>query len=187
MAKFPPNAKVVFKGVFFKVWQWEQKLYDGSTAIFEGVSRPHSAMVIAEQGGKIILSRQSQPHKPAPFLSLFGGVIEEGEGPLEGAKRELLEESGLESDDWELFFEVPFGGRMDWIVYYFMARNCRKVAEQKLDAGEKIEAISVSPEEFVDKTIRLPEFRDRLLKLVFCDMSSEAAKKDFMQKLKGKK
>ena len=187
MAEFPPNAKVVFEGVFFRVVQWEQKMYDGSTEIFERVWRPSTTTVIAEQDGKIIMNRQSHPHRPESFLSCFGGVIEEGEDPLGGAKRELLEESGLASDDWVSLGELPFGGRMEWITYFYIARNCRKVAEQNLDAGEKIELLSVSPEEFLTKTIYLPDFRERSLRQLLCDSSSEAMRESFMEKLRGKK
>jgi hypothetical protein len=30
--KFPASAKKVFEGVLYDVYQWPQKLYDGSTA-----------------------------------------------------------------------------------------------------------------------------------------------------------
>ena len=31
----PENAKRVFKGIIFDVYQWEQELYNGSKAVFE--------------------------------------------------------------------------------------------------------------------------------------------------------
>lgn len=31
----PDHAKCVFKGVIFDVYQWEQKLYNGTTTTFE--------------------------------------------------------------------------------------------------------------------------------------------------------
>src|SRR5882757_3955251 len=100
--KIPPQAKKVFQGVIFSVYQWQQEMFDGSTETFEMLKRPNTIEVIATQGDKILISRQSQPNKEN-FYSLFGGRAEEGEDPLVTAKRELLEESGLESDDWELF------------------------------------------------------------------------------------
>ena len=107
--KIPPEAKCVFKGIIFDVYQWEQKMFDGSTATFEMLKRPNTLQVIAADENYIYLGQEEQPGK-GPFFSLFGGRQEPGEDPLAGAKRELLEESGLAADDWELLKQVnlPF-------------------------------------------------------------------------------
>src|SRR3989338_5204026 len=89
-----PNAKRVFKGELFEVWQWEQKLYDGSTAVFEKIRRQATALVIPVVGDKILIQRQEQPHRRSAYLSLAGGRIEDGEEPLLAAQRELLEQTG---------------------------------------------------------------------------------------------
>lgn len=49
----PEHAKRVFEGEFFDVWQWTQKMYDGTEAIFESVVRDDSTTVIAAVGEKI--------------------------------------------------------------------------------------------------------------------------------------
>lgn len=150
MAKIPKEAKRVFKGKIFDVYQWEQKMFDGSIETFEMIKRPSTLQIIATEGDKIILAEEEQPNKP-PFFSLLGGRAEEGEAPLVTAKRELLEESGLESDDWELLKSYEPYFKLDWTIYLFIARNCKKVSEQKLDAGEKISLIEVTFEEFLEK------------------------------------
>lgn len=150
MAKIPPDAKRVFKGKIFDVYQWEQKMFDGSTETFEMIKRPNTLQIIPIVGDKIIMAEEEQPNK-SPFLSLLGGREEEGEEPKESAKRELLEESGLESDDWELFRSYNPYGKLDWTIYLLIARNCKKVTGQKLDAGEKITLLEVSFEEFLEK------------------------------------
>lgn len=80
----PKNAGLVFSGEILKVYQWEQELYDGSKAIFEKAERPASVEVIAPVDSKIILLDQEQPHK-APFASLPGGRVEDGEDFLDAA------------------------------------------------------------------------------------------------------
>jgi ADP-ribose pyrophosphatase len=148
----PDNAKKVFKGAIFDVYQWEQELYDGSTATFEGLKRPSTIQVIPTKGDKVYLSFEEQPIIKSPSHAFLGGRQEAGEDPLECAKRELLEESGLQSHDWELFKIYKFDGKIDWSIYLYIARNCEKVAEPHLDAGEKIEVREVSFEEFMDIT-----------------------------------
>ena len=65
-------------------------MFDGTTETFEMLKRPNTIEVIATQGDKIYLSKQSQPNKH-DYYSLFGGRAEPNEEPLVTAKRELLE------------------------------------------------------------------------------------------------
>lgn len=146
--KIPPNAKKVFDGIIFDVYQWEQEMFDGTTSTFEMLKRPNTIEVIATMGDKILLSKQSQPNK-SDFYSLFGGRAEEGEEPLVTAKRELLEESGLKSDEWELLKTYTPTHKIDWNIYMYVARNCTETSKQKLDAGEKIETIKCTFDEFI--------------------------------------
>lgn len=147
--KVPPDAKRVFKGVIFDVYQWQQKMFNDSTETFEMLKRPNTIEVIAIKDGKICISHQSQPTKP-DFYSLFGGRAEEGEEPLVTAKRELLEESGFESNNWELYKTYHPLHKIDWDIYTFVAKDCKKVADVKLDPGEKIETKELNFDEFVE-------------------------------------
>src|SRR3989338_5835820 len=111
--KIPDQAKCVFQGKIFDIYQWEQKMFDGSYATFERAKRMGTVQIIATQGNKVLLSFESQPDKPN-FYTLFGGRMEEGEEPLVAAKRELLEESGLEAKEWELFKVYDPISKIDW-------------------------------------------------------------------------
>ena len=146
----PDHAKKVFQGVIFSVYQWQQEMYDGSTATFEALRRPGTIQVIPTMGEHVLLSYEEQPGKPLSY-SLLGGRQEEGEDPLVTAKRELLEEAGLKSTDWELLKEYESDGKIQWTSYFFIARNCQKVAEPHLDPGERIEVRPVTFEEFIER------------------------------------
>ena len=150
--KIPPQAERVFEGVIFDVYQWQQEMFDGSKQTFERLRRPGTVVVIPVVGEKILLSREEQPGMKE-VSTLLGGRIEEGEEPLNAAKRELLEESGYASDDWELWRTYEPISKMDWQIFVFIARNCKKVAEQKLDAGEKITVEELTFDQFVEKVV----------------------------------
>ncbi len=164
----PPNAKSVFKGKIFEVWQWKQKMFDGSVEIFERLRRTNSVIVITTVGDKILIQREIQPDREVPFLTLPGGRVDSGEKPMEAAKRELLEETGYSSSDWVLFNEFRPYHKIDWTVYLFMARQGRKIQEPHPDAGEKITSQLVDFEQFLllsdDESLRNKELMEILLR-----------------------
>ena len=150
MNKIPKHATKVFEGGYLNVYQWDQEMYDGTTTPFFAIKRNPSTEVIAVTlEGKVLIAEQEQPNRQ-PYLSLFGGSIEPNEDPLAGAKRELLEEAGCISDDWQLADVTQFPWRkLDWESHLFVAKNCRKVQEQQLDNGEKITVREVEFDEFI--------------------------------------
>ena len=126
--QIPPHAKRVFEGKLFDVWQWEQEMYDGSKKIFERLKRPNSVQAIAIVGDKIIVQTEEQPDRPEPFRSIPGGRCDGDEDPLLAAKRELLEETGYVSADWELWRERQPVGKIEWTIYTYIARNCTRTS-----------------------------------------------------------
>lgn len=153
----PKQAKKVFEGVIFEVYQWEQEMFDGSVETFEKLKRPDTVIVFPIfDDGKILLTREEQPGK-APFIGAAGGRAEKGEGADETAKRELLEETGYIAKELILWKSIQPISKIEWSVYVFIARGLEKIADQKLDAGEKIEPIYVNFDEFL-KIAMQPNF-----------------------------
>ncbi len=180
----PEDAKKVFKGEIFDVYQWELEGYDGKMRIFEKIKRQDTAMIIPiTEDGKIILGKQEQPGKK-PFIGLVGGRLDEGEEPLVAAKRELLEETGYEATEWELFDASQPVSKIEWAIYIFIARGCRKVAEQNLDGAEKVEMLFVDFDEFVEMVLS-EEFGDVELKVKLLEAKLDPVKMQAMKKQLG--
>ncbi len=154
----PPNAKCVFKGKIFDVWQWEQKIYDSSVEIFERLKRLNTAQIIPIVGDKILMQIEEQPHKKQPFPSIPGGRFNKDEESLEAAKRELLEETGYVSKDWILWKEISPVFKIEWTVFTYIARNCTLEKAPNTDAGEKIEIRLVNFREFMNIATEDPLF-----------------------------
>ncbi len=173
----PEHAQKVFKGILFDVYQWEQKMFDGTTATFEKLVRPDTVVVFPVlPDGRIILTEQEQPGK-LPFIGATGGRVNEGEGVLDAAKRELLEESGYEADEFILWDAQHPTSKIDWVVYTFIAKGLNKVSELNLDAGEKIVLKPTTLDDFLEVGIS-SYFSEKeiALKLMEAKMDSEKMK-----------
>ncbi|MFE2305030.1 NUDIX domain-containing protein [Streptomyces sp. NPDC059411] len=67
---------------------------------YEHVVQADGAVIVAEDNeGRIALIRHTIPLH-GDTLSLPGGMVEDGEDPLNAAKRELEEEAGLTASGW---------------------------------------------------------------------------------------
>jgi 8-oxo-dGTP pyrophosphatase MutT (NUDIX family) len=84
-----------------------------------------------------------------------GGIVEDGESPLEGAKRELLEETGYASSNIVQVRKCyPNPAIQNNTMYCFLALDAEKVNEQNLDDGENIEVHLVTLDELVKMTAK---------------------------------
>jgi ADP-ribose pyrophosphatase len=144
----PPGAKLVFKGIIHDVYQWEQKMYDGRYQTFEMLKRPDTVKVVAVKDGKIVILKQTQPDDDEYFYDVPGGRHDDdSEDELKAAKRELLEETGMSFHNWKLLTVRPASGKVDQLIYTFLASGFIHQVDQKLDAGEKIELKLMSLDE----------------------------------------
>ena len=91
-----------------------------------------------------------------------GGVVEDGEQPLEGVKRELLEETGYTASE---FIQVgalyPNPALQTNTLYCYLALNAEKVTGQSLDDGEDIE-VFLMPMEGLVSMLKRGEFPNAL-------------------------
>lgn len=81
------------------------------------------------------------------------------ETALDGAKRELREETGYESDNWTHLVTIPSNATIaDNYAYVFLARGCRKVSGQHLDETEILEPEILTAAE-IEALIREEKFQ----------------------------
>lgn len=182
MRKHIPNhAKLVFKGTRHDVYQWEEEMFDGTKGIFEAVRRKDGVTIVAVVGDKIMVNSEEQPFI-GKFLGLPAGEAE-GEDSLQDAKRELLEETGYVSDDWEHWFtsEPKTSARLFFDNHFFIARDCRKVAEPRFDSGERMEVVLRTFDEFISMWDN-PDFRNIELSPMLEAASFDASKKEELRR-----
>lgn len=151
------GKKAVFRGKLFSVYQWEQKQFDGSYRTFEMAERLDSVQIIASVGKNVIMTREKQPGKRKSYLALPGGMVEKGEKPLDAARRELLEETGYNSDRWALLRVESPSTKIKWRIYWYIARNCERVSKPDLDSGERIYVMKLPLERFLANASKMGE------------------------------
>lgn len=175
---------MVFEGKFVRVYQWQQEIFDGTNTLFEQIIRVPGTMVFAATEDKIIAETEIQPGWEKELLSMPAGTFEGfDDDALERSKAELMEETGYESDDWELWKVLKTHGTITLDTYLFIARNCKKTSEPKDDGGEKISVSLLSLDDFIDHALE-PTFRHQVLRSIFLELKhDEAFKQDFKKLL----
>jgi len=120
-----------------------------NATIFE--FRSWGNIVALTKNGEVVLVKQYRHGVCEAILEFPGGVVEDGEDPLEGIKRELLEETGYTASQ-----VIPVGklypnpALQPNTQYCFLAFDAEKVGGQNLDAGEDIEVHLMPLDELVE-------------------------------------
>ena len=98
-------------------------LRDGTETLRDIVQHPSSVVIVPlEEDGSVVMVRQYRKAAGRELLEFPAGVMEEDASPLEAARRELREETGLDATELiELgnFFAAP--GSMTERLYSFLA------------------------------------------------------------------
>ena len=96
---------------------------------------------------KVILAKQFRPGPEKILMEIPGGVVDADENPEQSAERELLEETGYKGNlkfvgtNWHCAYS-------DTLRYNFVATNCQKIQEQKLEDNEFAEIVEMSLDDF---------------------------------------
>ncbi len=116
-------------------WEWAERAR-GSGVV---------AIVAVTTGRELVLTEQYRHPVSARVLDLPAGLVgdvagSEDESRVLAARRELLEETGYESNQWELVTEGPSSpGMTNEVLTFYLARDATRVAAGGGDASEDID------------------------------------------------
>jgi 8-oxo-dGTP pyrophosphatase MutT (NUDIX family) len=123
-------------------------------------------VVAFTKNNEVVLVKQYRHGICDALLEFPGGVVEDGEDPMDGAKREFLEETGYSASRLIQVGQIyPNPALQTNTLHCFLALDAEKVGEQKLDAGEDIEVHLVPLDELVEMA-KQGEFRHALMTAV---------------------
>jgi len=108
-------------------------------------------VIAINEDGLFVMERQYRHAAGVTCFELPCGVMEEGETPLEAAKRELLEETGYANGEWtQLMSLSPNSSSVTNMSHSFLAVGVEKVSDQHLDATEDLSVHLLTKEEVWD-------------------------------------
>ena len=94
--------------------------------------------------GHVVMVEQYRHGSREITLEIPGGIVDPGDTPQGAGARELLEETGYQTEDWAQIGEVnPNPAIFSNRCFTFLARKVKKVADPKPDQAEDIETILV--------------------------------------------
>jgi 8-oxo-dGTP pyrophosphatase MutT (NUDIX family) len=137
------DSETIYEGNFFTVERGRFRHEDGEEVERELVTHPGAVGIVVLDGENLWLVRQPREALGVPDLLEIpaGKLDEEGESPLDTAKRELAEEIGKQADHWEAlgsFYTSP--GFADEEVHLFLATGISDVDERpEVEHDERID------------------------------------------------
>jgi 8-oxo-dGTP pyrophosphatase MutT (NUDIX family) len=143
------SSRTVWEGRIAKVKVERFRYEDGDESEREIVEHPGSVAIVVHDGEQLFLVRQPREAVDEEgLLELPAGKLdEEGESPLDTAKRELAEEIGKAADDWRYLTSFYLSaGFADEECHLFLATGLRDEAAET-DENERIEIETVALDE----------------------------------------
>jgi ADP-ribose pyrophosphatase len=94
---------------------------------------------------RVVMVRQYRHGSGEVTLEIPGGIVDPGDTPQAAAVRELLEETGYETEEWSRIGSVsPNPAMFNNRCHTFLAKNVRRVKEPMPDPTEDIDVELVS-------------------------------------------
>ena len=113
--------------------------------------------------GKFLMERQYRHAQHLTGIEIPAGCVEEGEEPMEAAKRELYEETGYAGGEWSQLMTIsPNPGACTNYSYSFLAVGVEPVSTQHLEESEDIKIVLLDRDEVI-RMLKNDEFHQAMM------------------------
>ncbi len=152
------SSRKIFAGRIFDVVQERVRLPSGLEQDLAIVDHPGAVAIAAlDSDGRLVLVKQYRHAAGEWLVEVPAGRLEPNESPLDAARRELEEETGLVADRIELsreFFAAP--GFCSERMFLFVARDLREIpgGGRAKDEDEELELVRMSPADVLASGVR---------------------------------
>ncbi|MGM0651654.1 MAG: NUDIX hydrolase [Bacillota bacterium] len=134
------SRSYLYRGRIINVRQDRVQISGNQVAFREVVEHPGAVAILAiDEENNVVLVKQHRQPAGDILLEIPAGKLEPGEDPLECARREMAEETGLEGASWEeLFVFYPSPGFCEEIINIFKVVGLKKVESPASDPEERV-------------------------------------------------
>ena len=131
----PHTSKLIYQGRILQFSIDSLTLPNGKAVELEVLRHPGGAAIVAlDEHNQVCLLRQYRHAAGGWLWELPAGKLESGETPQTTAKRELVEEAGLQAARWDTLGKVIVSpGFCDEVIYLYLARDLTVVPAQPED------------------------------------------------------
>jgi ADP-ribose pyrophosphatase len=145
------DGGLVYDGHFLKVQRDTISLPDGKVTAREYILHPGAVVILPLlDDGTVLMERQFRYPLDRVFIEFPAGKIDEGEDPLECAKRELLEETGYTATEWHFVSTIHNAiAYSDEHLEIYLARGL-VAGKNQLDEGEFLETFTATVPQLLD-------------------------------------
>lgn len=149
------SSRKIYENPWISVREDHVKKPDGSDGLFGVVTmQPGVSVLAVDSRNEAYLVNEYAYALGTNSIEVVSGGIDQGETPLEAAKRELKEESGLEAEEWiDLGTVNPFTSIVESPSYLFLAKKLKE-GTRSLENGEFLEVLKVPMEKAVEMVMQ---------------------------------
>ncbi len=146
------SEKIIFKSKFFKIKQVTLKR-NGRKFTKDIIERSSIALILPlTEKNEVYLVTQYRDALKKVSLEVIAGMMDKNETPLQAAKRELQEETGLTARNWIQIATLNISANMIAEAHVFVARNLKE-GVPNLDEDEDIQTVKMHMKDAVKKAL----------------------------------
>jgi len=148
------KTEKIHENDFFTVYKDSVVQPDGKDGSYGVVDFPPGVGVLPiDDDGNVYLVKQFRYAVGRESLEVLAGSVEDGEEPLESAKREAKEEVGIEAETWIDFGQADLDTTIVKNVVNFFLAEKLTVGKPEREGTEQIETVKMKLSEAVDKVM----------------------------------
>lgn len=145
------DRETVFRSPWLSVHREAVRRPDGEVAdYYLGDDGGDAVAVVAVRDGHVVLVSEYRPKIHQHVLACPAGGIEDGESPVEAARRELREETGYDADDLRVLQRYWPSVAVEMRRYVVFATDLTPVGATP-DEGEFIDVLELPVEDALDR------------------------------------
>ncbi|MDR7520948.1 MAG: NUDIX hydrolase [Armatimonadota bacterium] len=139
------GSRLIYRGRVVTLRVDEVRGPGGRIGVREIVEHPGAAAIVAvTDQDEVVFVRQYRKAVETTLLEIPAGTLEPGETPLDCARRELAEETGLQADAMTpMVTFVPSPGVLTEQITVFLARGLRPAAQALPEEEEGLHTVRV--------------------------------------------